>query len=74
MRIPEVAHAVCPRCGHGVIRFPCWNCGLAVLRSVTLVLLGALLIAGCCTRDLVTYRCVQDVPFPTVTNQKESQK
>lgn len=19
--------AICPRCGHGVIRFPCWQCG-----------------------------------------------
>jgi hypothetical protein len=23
----EEAHAVCPRCGHGVERFPCWQCG-----------------------------------------------
>lgn len=23
----RTAIAVCPRCGHGVERFPCWQCG-----------------------------------------------
>ena len=22
-----MSQAVCPRCGHGVTRFPCWQCG-----------------------------------------------
>jgi ribosomal protein L37E len=23
----RAASAVCPRCGHGVERYPCWQCG-----------------------------------------------
>ncbi len=26
-RLYENAKAICPRCGHGVERFPCWQCG-----------------------------------------------
>lgn len=26
-------HAICPRCGHGVERFPCWQCGYPAVAS-----------------------------------------
>ena len=63
--VPFALRAACPRCGHGVERFPCWQCGYpSWLAAFTLIMLCALAFTACCKPSLTA---PGDISSPVLT-------